>query len=63
MSHSAFLTALFSVLASEEGLRNTSGGPSDRIAAAKSGTPPATKKGKVHFANGEVKSVVLLPPN
>lgn len=82
MSHSAFLTAIFVVLTTEEGLKNNGNGTPDIAAASNPDTapspaiergqptngqaevePPArlTKKEKVYFSNGEVKSILLLP--
>jgi hypothetical protein len=85
VSHSAFLTALFVVLTTEEGLKNN--GAPDLAAAsspdAVASPPPVpaahtaasadghidgdlgqvkTVKEKVYFTNGEVKSIVILPP-
>ncbi len=81
VSHSAFLTALFVVLTTEEGLKNNgSSGAPDLTAAsspdAVASPPPVpadrhidgdlgqvkTVKEKVYFTNGEVKSIVILPP-
>jgi hypothetical protein len=73
VSHSAFLTALFVVLTTEEGLRNNgangapdvvaaSSTPDDVAPSPQAGTSSTGgKKEKVYFTNGEVKSVVLLP--
>jgi hypothetical protein len=75
VSHSAFLTALFVVLTTEEGLRNNGANGTPDIVASTPGdvasaSPQARtsarsstdgKKEKVYFTNGEVKSVVLLP--
>lgn len=47
VSHSSFLSALFTVLKVEEGLENNNG--STALAE------------KVYFNNGEVKTLVILP--
>lgn len=48
VSHSSFLSALFTVLKVEEGLENNNGSRD-------------TSTEKVYFNNGEVKTLVILP--
>merc|ERR1712183_808628 len=66
VSHSAFLTAMFVVLTTECGL--PSDGPDGRPDITSASSPDAVANGgpmngetKPYFANGEVKTVVLLP--
>jgi broad specificity phosphatase PhoE len=66
VSHSAFLTAMFVVLTTECGL--PSDGPDGRPDITSASSPDAVAHGgpmngesKPYFANGEVKTVVILP--
>jgi broad specificity phosphatase PhoE len=66
VSHSAFLTAMFVVLTTECGLRSDGpDGPPDITSAsspdAVANGGPMNGESKPYFANGEVKTVVILP--